>query len=502
MSSDTPPVVELREDVSYPVADIVDTIRNQWPSSFSRDSMGEDILRFFEGLAQTFGAFERELYPELDVEAPPPHVELAANRVNIGQWIGWFELHSETLGSPVLFSTVPKVGFEAFNRMWNEVLEMIRSLGLPTVRVLWKNLLGDTSPTATLSHSYMLSRLTELSILEGMPRTAVTERFVAESLLGTPDVLGTAREQSRGRPYVVSRRVKVAPAALPMLLLVKFNLLVLRDLERWRRDFAPHDGLRPLVEMMNRLSLPHRLFLGEEDSLALIDWATDIDLESPDAFEQLRASFRRNDWLRRVADQYEVYLNQGRVGQYLLDRNRSNLPVQPIPSSKLYEVWTLRLVLESLLQQRGLRWADIRSRETPTERGSVLNLDGVQVGYNVDDPSWSYILGRLHRSVRPDLMISRHGGRAVVDAKYRRWDDVAAADLERLLAYLVDYSQPQKEDEIKGFLIVLSHEAGFLKLGERADLNPKIRLFSVVADPRQPEQASGNIDRMCEMITA
>jgi len=499
MTSPTP-IVPLDEDRDYAVSDISQVVANQWQEALSRDSLEEEILRFFSRLAALFSDFNQYLYPELDVEAPPPRVDFPGRRIHVGEWIGWFELDSEVLGSPVMFSVTPKVGSEAFAVMLNDVLDMIKALGLPTMRVIWRNVLGDTSPTATLSHSHLLSYLTALSVLEGLPRAAVAERLSSETLLGQLDVASTAREQRRGRPVVVSRRVKVAEATLPLLFLVRFNLLMHRDLLRWRTEFAQHQTLLPLVQKFDELSGAHRAFLSDETSIAVLDRALDVDLESQEALEILRASCSRMEWLRRAIDQYEVYLRQGRVGQYLLDRNRTNLPIQPIPSSKLYEVWILRLVLDSLLRRQGLRWNQVRSRATPTERGSLMRVGEIRIGYNVDDPSWSYILGALRRSIRPDLMISRDGGRAVVDAKYRNWAHVAASDLERLIAYLVDYAQPQKEEEIKGFLVLLQQDDQFKKLGERVDVHPRIRLFSLVADPREREAAVRNVGRMCEKV--
>lgn len=499
MSSRTP-VVELHEDQPLPVSAIVDQIANQVQEDFSPIALEDHVLRFFEHLNALFGELERVVYADLDVEAPPPTVDALHGRISPGQWIGWFEMPPSELSTSVLFAVRPKVGAEAFSRMMNEVMALMRAIGLPTVRFLWENLFGATSPTFALAHSYELARLTELALLEGLPHRAVTEHYVAEGLVGRPDVARTQKEQARGRPVVVSRRTRVLPGLLPRLFLIKFHALLLRDLERWKGEYAENPVLLPVVDRMEELARYHREYLSDDESLSLFDKALGASFEDEEFLDQLRTSLQRREWLERIVDQYVMYLGRNRVGQYLMDRSRTELPIQPVPSSKVYELWILKLVLDNLLRRARLRFRDLARAGRAAAKGVVYRIGEMKVGYNVSDPRQSYILGRLGRSIRPDLMIARNGGRAVVDAKYRDWSNVQSADLERLLAYLVDYSQPQSEAEVKGFLVLLSHVGGFEQIGERLDLVPPIRLFSLEADPTRPQQATRNIDLMCSRI--
>lgn len=494
------PVIELYEDRRILVTDIVDQVANQIQEEFSPPALEDHILRFFEHLHSLFGELQRAVYADLDVEAPPPTVDAVQGWISPGQWIGWFEMPPSELSTSLLFAVRPKVGAEAFSHMMNEVMALMRALGLPTVRFLWENLFGATSPTFALAHSFELSRLTELALLEGLPHRAVTEHYVAEGLVGRPDIVRTLKEQSRGRSVIVSRRTRVLPGVLPRLFLIKFHALLLQDLERWKGEYVENPVLSPIVDRMDELARYHREYLSDTESLSLFDDALRADFEDQESLDELRSSLQRREWLERIVDQYVMYLGRNRVGQYLLDRSRTELPIQPIPSSKVYELWVLKLVLDNLLGRVGLRFKDLARAGREVTKGALYEVDGLKVGYNVSDPRQSYMLGRLGRSIRPDLMIARNGGRAVVDAKYRDWPNVESADLERLLAYMVDYSQPQQEAEVKGFLVLLSHVGGFKLIGERLDLVPPLRLFSLEANPIRPLEATRNINLMCSRI--
>jgi hypothetical protein len=77
---------------------------------------------------------------------------------------------------------------------------------------------------------------------------------------------------------------------------------------------------------------------------------------------------------------------------------------------------------------------------------------------------------------------------------------VNLSDLERLLTYLLHYSEPQKMEEIKAFFVVMNQDEEFMEIGERSDLFPPVRLFSAEANPESPEKAKSSVERVCRKV--
>jgi hypothetical protein len=85
-------------------------------------------------------------------------------------------------------------------------------------------------------------------------------------------------------------------------------------------------------------------------------------------------------------------------------------------------------------------------------------------------------------------MLVNGGRRAVADAKYREPGRLNVEDIERMIAYIIDYSEPQDHEEIKGFLITLG-EGHLSSVIARTDTIPNIRIYHLTADPRQRNAA-------------
>jgi uncharacterized protein YihD (DUF1040 family) len=72
-------------------------------------------------------------------------------------------------------------------------------------------------------------------------------------------------------------------------------------------------------------------------------------------------------------------------------------------------------------------------------------------------------------------------------------------DVERIIAYVVDYSEPQDHEEIKGFLITLG-ESDLGPIIARIDTTPNIKIYHLTADPRQKDAALSRLKAVYEKV--
>lgn len=87
----------------------------------------------------------------------------------------------------------------------------------------------------------------------------------------------------------------------------------------------------------------------------------------------------------------------------------------------------------------------------------------------------------------------------IADTKYRELRRLNVEDIERIIAYIIDYSEPQDHEEIKGFLITLDggQPHGVI---ERTDITPSIRIYHLSADPRQRDVALSALEEVYSKI--
>ena len=178
----------------------------------------------------------------------------------------------------------------------------------------------------------------------------------------------------------------------------------------------------------------------------------------------------------------------------LFERWRENVPIQPLPSNKVYELWVLTLLVEIFIKR--LRVPPlIREREG----GFEFDFDVAEIGYNLARSDWSKVFSKIVRPPRPDYILVSEERRAVADAKYREPRRLSVEDVERIIAYVVDYSEPQDHEEIKGFLITLG-ESNFGPIIARRDTTPNIKIYHLAADPRQKGIALSRLETVYEKV--
>ncbi|MFQ5910756.1 MAG: hypothetical protein ACE5IJ_08585, partial [Thermoplasmata archaeon] len=280
------------------------------------------------------------------------------------------------------------------------------------------------------------------------------------------------------------------------LIYARFHLAVLTGLTDTLGQLG---GMGKLVieESLSNLANYHRFALTEDSVWELIGRVAWEELESPALLDEAKEMCERNEYLLRILEAYELFLNDLRWGELALARHRQLLPLQPVPTSKVYELWILRLLTDSM---RAL----VGSMESPPRSsldriGLSLAYDGTRLTYNFAVSKWSKILSQFSLEARPDFILNPGKGMAAIDAKYKSVTHLNVGDLERLLAYLLDFSEPQDHEEMKAFFVVLEQDE-WVRDFSREDMSPSARIFSVEANPAEPRRARESVGWVCKKV--
>jgi hypothetical protein len=268
---------------------------------------------------------------------------------------------------------------------------------------------------------------------------------------GRVDVVRTLKLRVAGSKLIASRRTRLAYAHMPLILVARFHYRLLGRLNKILEGLermGGHEALRGVLGQVEMLRRRHAYILTLTPIAAYLDLALRADVEDSVLVREARARSGVNTWLRALADLYESY-NSRLAGVEV----RRELPLQLLPSSKVFELWVLKLILEALGIDGGVRVERVDS-------GLTIGANGVKLHYNKP-----YREGRLLRglrellrdgALRPDYVMERNGEVVVADAKYKA--RISVGDVERMAAYLVDIAAPLRADgeRLVGVLIVLT----------------------------------------------
>lgn len=489
--------MELREDAEYSGDKFIEYLVtkgigyskavNIW-DEFS-DFVDKELSRFIRMLCMN-------IYEGLEIEAAPPSVNDVRNTVIMGEWIGVYKFYSNTLGHEVEIRIIPKVGTPSFVQMLNDVSGLVNMLGFPAMKVVWLNTHGHSYVRDHVSYSGMLEQLTELLMAEGFPPIVSPREYLSEDVVGHINRSKTFRFLVEGKPLVVARRKEISYPKLPLMVLAKFHATVESALMQVLKNLqlTENPELKPLEGMLNDRIRYHSYALTSDILSMLVDTACAADLESPEILDEAREQAGKSRWLRDIIDFYQSYICKKPLAFDLFEKWRKNIPVQPLPSSKVYELWLLSLFSEIFIKK-------LRTFPIIKERdgGFEFNFNGAEIQYNVARSDWSKIFSKITRPPRPDFMLVNGGRRAVADAKYREPGRLNVEDIERMIAYIIDYSEPQDHEEIKGFLVTLG-ESQLSSVIARTDTRPNIKIYHLTADPRQKDAALLTLEKVYKKI--
>jgi hypothetical protein len=443
----------------------------------------EDILDLVDGrVRDLLSTYSELLEKTLGVEFHDfVRPRLSSDGFNFGELVGVYSL-GRLNGKEVLLEVCPKVGWEAYERMVKEALETPVILGS---RGVLKPLLSSLTYQALhspLSYSLLLLDLTHEVLTSPLPRRVEEFKVVSEDSIGKLVNHDTYVLMSKGYPLGVFLRFRVGAAYAPLMLLARFHERVIGDLEMLKEAISERYQVSPkviegLLEEIDRLILNHRVILWttplREHYLTLLRLRPSDSQLINEAYRQ--AGF--NILLKSIVELYNNYISKtSLLHEFIGGRSKLN----PVASSKVYELWVLSKILNHLRTFRSGRFVSEEVRDLYL----TVSIDGVRIHYNKGREAelLTTILGE-RVELRPDFIIESDNGCVVLDAKYKR--EIERTDIERLLTYIIEYARPINR-KLQGALITLiDTKAGSYKAIRNKELGIKIEIRIHRLDPRQ-----------------
>lgn len=485
--------LSLREDKYYTRAEIKEKlIREFGMNNQLASQVFDELIDFVRNkLSPSIKTIVETLYRDLDIESPLPTYDANRDALNFGQWIGVFEFKSESLGKAIILRITPKIARNDFEFMLNDSLRIIEMVGFPAIDPLFANIRGFSFAHEVISYSVLLQQYTELALREGLPPTVIEVEEQGEAVIGTPNYVKTINYLTSGLPLAVVIRRSTVPASLPAIILAKFHMRVLSALRKLIKEFDGRD-LEMITRMLLYRSYYHAYILTSEKLYPFSIQARSLPMEEIELIEEARKQAERNWWLKALIDLY-IAFNARVPTMYTFERRLAQeAPLQPLPTSKIYELWVLKLLVEAL-SYKG------RPRLIRDRGGFEVSFDDRKLVFNLSRREWSRLISTFARPPRPDYILAGKGRIAVADAKYKERLDTG--DVERMIAYIVDYAEPQEENhnEIKGFLLMLRSPVS-PPVVERIDITPKLKIYVNEINPSEPRRAKKTATIICNKV--
>jgi hypothetical protein len=319
--------------------------------------------------------------------------------------------------------------------------------------------------------------------------------MISEGQLGRIDVNETLKLISKGAQLIASHRSKLNQAYMPMMLMAKFHYMLLKGIDNLIIKIESVKELSLIKDQLELLKARHSYILTSTPVSAYLDLALSANIEDSVLIRETRARSGVNTWLKAIADLYESYNSQV-AG---IEIFKPELPLQLIPSSKVFELWALKIITEAL----GISKGNVRLEDA----GLIIEEKDLKLHYNT-----AYAEGRLSKELRsrmlikdgelrPDYRLERRGEITVADAKYK--NKLSTQDMERIITYIVDIATPLKTngDRLVGVLILLTKKEPKISniVGDN-ELTTKHELRIVRVNPSE-EYKGSNVEKVKEAIS-
>jgi hypothetical protein len=487
--------LQLEEDTKYNFNKFRNSIRKDF-GNYLADScineLFESIKKYISTtLRPTIRSIKKDLRT-LDIESLPPRT--GDNWFNFGQWVGLFKL-SEPVCDIDSIIVKPKVGKENFRYMVNEALILPAMIGFESLSVILTNIIPYRDEILPVLYSDIAYKYTEMALRGPLPRIVEDVIMISEGQLGRIDVNETLKLKSKGTQLIASHRSKLNQAYMPMILIAKFHYMLLKGIDNLISKIENVEGLSLIKAKLELLKARHSYILTSTPVSAYLDLALSANIEDSVLIRETRARSGVNTWLKAIADLYESYNSQV-AGVEIF---KPGLPLQLIPSSKVFELWALKIITEAL----GISKGSVKLEDT----GLIIEDKDLKLHYNT-----AYAEGRLSKELRskmlikdgelrPDYRVERRGEITVADAKYK--DKLSTQDMERIITYIVDIATPLKTngDRLVGVLILLTKKEPKISniVGDK-ELTTKHELRIVRVNPSE-EYKGNNVEKVKEAIS-
>lgn len=493
--------LHLQEDVKYNWKIFKNKVGEEFGNllSISDSDIEKYIKKLFENIKKDISTILeptiksiKEKLRTLDIESPPPRT--GDDWFSFGQWVGLFKLSEPVCGVDIIIIE-PKVGKEKFKYMINEALGLPAMIGFESLNIILTNIIPYRDDILPVLYSDIAYKYTEMALRGPLPRIVEDVIMISEGQLGRIDVNETLKLRSKGAQLIASHRSKLNQAYMPMILMAKFHYMLLKGIDNLIIKIESVKELSLIKAKLELLKARHSYILTSTPVSAYLDLALSANIEDSVLIRETRARSGVNTWLKAIADLYESYNSQV-AG---IEPFKPELPLQLIPSSKVFELWTLRIITEAL----GISKGNVKLEDA----GLIIEGKDLKLHYNT-----AYTEGRLSKELRsrmlikdgelrPDYRVERRGEITVADAKYK--DKLSTQDMERMITYIVDIATPLKTngDRLVGVLILLTEKEPKISniVGDK-ELTTKHELRIVSVNPSE-EYKNSNVEKVKQVIS-
>jgi len=486
--------LHLQENVKYDLNKFRSRVREEFGSYLSESCIEELFKRIKKYVSTTLEPTIKSIKEKLrtlDIESPPPTAR--DNYFSFGQWVGLFKLSEPVCG----FNSIivkPKVGDQKFKYMVDEALGLPAIIGFESLSVILTNIIPYRDDILNIIYSDIVYKYTEMALRGPLPRIVEDAILINEAQMGRIDVNETLKLKAKGTQLIASHRSKLNQAYIPMMLIAKFHYMLLKGIDNLISKIENVEGLDLIKYQVELLKARHSYILTSTPVSAYLDLALSSNIEDSVLIRETRARSGVNTWLKAIVDLYESYNSQV-AG---IEPFKPELPLQLVPSSKIFELWALKMITEAL----GISKGNVRLEDT----GLIIEEKDLKLHYNT-----AYAEGRLSKELRsrmlikdgelrPDYRVERRGEITVADAKYK--DKLSTQDMERIITYIVDIATPLKTngDRLVGVLILLTKKEPKISniVGDK-ELTTKHELRIVRVNPSE-EYKDSNVEKVKEAI--
>ena len=481
--------ISLVEDREYDFNDLTRSISLQLEITEGKASeIAGELIEELRGLSQSiqrirdigFRLAKKNGYAWIKIESSPPLIE--KEKVNFGQWVGVYRFHSNMLGKKLYVIVNPKIGINAYDRMISDVWNFAIAYGPQLINYLFNSVFGLSSYYVDAVYSYIISILTRLAVWEGLPVEIIREKRFGRVVKGKIALNRLIKYIIKNMyPYT---QVRTIDAKIPRALLIRFNLLLYMHLKNLIEEYK---NISNVSKAFTNLAYKNLSNIFSPELINYFSEALTINIDDPYILENIIGTGRRSFITKRVADLYLAYrAHKPLLANKILSEYEENVPILPLPSSKIYEFWVLKLLMDELINFKKLFSYDRAGY------GLKFTFNNLLLYFNYVPKKWSIMI-KDKDSIRPDFVLSRDGWRTILDAKYRNYRKIRIDDIERMIAYIVDVSTVDT-NELVGYFVTLKNSVGkSMKWMFRSDINPNISIYLLVADPRFPYESRENI---------
>ena len=475
----------LMEDTRYSKDIILNSLKKEG-LNVDASYIWDELVRFFSELQSVISILRQYIYRDLEIESPVPYADNVKNEIYTGEWIGVYRIPSDFIKEGIEIQIEPKIGAKYFVQMLNEISGLKQMIGYNAINVAWVNTYGYSYIRDYICYSTLLEQLTELMFSEGIPPLAMRQELLLNDFAGHVNIAKTQKLLEMGIPLVVAVKKQIELPRLPLIIVTKFHLILQNMLLNLLSEIRSinHYSMKPIEQMIEDRIKYHSFVLLNDIVKPFISSAGLMNLEDREVLKEARKQAGKAKWIRDIVDLYESFMYKRPPLFDLFEEWKQKIPIQPLPTSKVYELWILSLLMKIFAKKIGKK-----PKMTQRDGGFEFDFEYAKIEFNIASREWSKIFSKVGHVPRPDFMLLNGGRRVVADAKYREIKRLQLEDLERMVAYILDYSEPQDHEEIKGFFITLGFDDKLELLTERKDTVPNVRIYRVNADPRSKEKA-------------